>query len=143
MFTEFMRSSMSLNQSQIIPTNQPDPRLETHKIDSSPLVISERLNGDNYALWAVLMKAAISGRGMISHMTGVPTPPAKTDPAFGRWQQADHCVFTWLTQNVEQRLVSRISQYPTAREIWKSLEITYASEETRFKCMTYTSKQSH
>lgn len=127
MFAEFMRSSMAHSQNQIVPTNQADPKTETHIIDSSPLIISERLNGENYALWAVLMKAAISGRGMIAHITGVPPRLAKIDPAFERWQQEDHCVFTWLTQNVKQRLVSRISQYPRAREIWKSLKITYAS----------------
>ena len=56
-----------------------------------------------------------------------PIPPAKTDQAFGKWQHADHCVFTWMAQNVEQRLVSRLTQYPTARDIWASLEVTYAS----------------
>ena len=66
-------------------------RTETraYRIDSSPLVISERLNGVNYPLWVVLMKAEISGRGMISHINGVSSPPAKTGQAFERWQQQD------------------------------------------------------
>ena len=126
MFAEFMRTSMAHTQNQIIPPESPH-KPESQRIDSSPLVIGERLNGENYSTWAILMKAAISGRGLISHITGVPTPPARTDQTFERWQQADHCVFTWLIQNVEQKLVSRLTQYPTAKEIWTSLEVTYAS----------------
>ncbi|XP_042012321.1 uncharacterized protein LOC121760762 [Salvia splendens] len=125
MFAEFMRVSIAQNQSQITNPIAPDPT--PYRIDSSPLVIAEKLNGDNYPQWSILMKAAIGGRGDdVSHHWS-PTPPAKTDPTFGRWQQADHCVFTWLTQNVEPRLVSRLTQYPTARDIWVSIEVTYAS----------------
>lgn len=85
------------------------------------------MNGENYSEWAVLMKTAISGRGMVSHVTGVPPPPPRTDPAFPQWQQADHCVFTWLTQNIEPRLVSRVLKQPTAKHIWDALAITYGS----------------
>ncbi|XP_042027341.1 uncharacterized protein LOC121774557 [Salvia splendens] len=124
LFAEFMRTSIA--QSQQITTTTPN-HPETQRIDTSPLLIGTKLNGENYSLWAIHMMAAISGRGMISHITGVPTPPARTDPTFSRWQQGDHCVFTWLIQNLEQKLVNRVSQYPTARDVWKSLEVTYAS----------------
>ena len=103
MFAELMRTTIAHNQQQIIPINPPEPKPEAYRIDSTPLVISERLNGENYPLWAVLMKAAISGRGMISHINGVSSPPAKTDQAFKQWQQQDHCVFTWLVHNMESK----------------------------------------
>lgn len=73
------------------------------------------------------IRKSISSRGMVSHITGVPPPPLETDPDFLRWQRADNLVFTWLVHNLEQKLVNRVSQYPTAKEVWDSLSITYAS----------------
>ena len=97
MFAEFMRTSIAHSKKAMIPTDSPpNQKSESYSFESSPLIIGEKLNGENYTTWVVLMKAAISGRGLISHITGVPTPPARTDQAFERWQQADHCVFTWL-----------------------------------------------
>ena len=67
---------------------------------------------------------------MVSHMIGVPPPPPRTDPTFPEWQQADHCVLTWLTQNIEPRLAGRVSKQPTAKHIWDALAVTYGSGET-------------
>ena len=53
--------------------------------------------------------------------------PATIDPAFPQRQQADHCVFTWLTQNIEPRLVSRVLKQLTAKHIWDALAVTYES----------------
>ena len=64
---------------------------------------------------------------MVSHITGVSPFPLRTDPAFPQWQQADHCVFTWLMQNIEPRLVSRVLKQPTAKHIWDALVVTYES----------------
>lgn len=48
------------------------------------LSIGIKLGGDNYALWATLMKKAIGGRGRGSHITGEPIPPPKTDKTYTR-----------------------------------------------------------
>lgn len=109
-------------------TNNPPEPPTTYKIDTQPLHIGgNKLNGENYSTWAVLIHTAISGRGMVSHITGVPPPPPRTDPGFPQWQQADHCVFTWLIQNIEPRLVNRVSKQPTAKHIWDALAVTYGS----------------
>ena len=122
-FANFMRNSFATNQSK-----PPETAAVSYRIDTQPLHIGgNKLNGENYSLWSVLMKTAISGRGMVSHVTGVPPSPPRTNPTFIQWQQADHCVFTWLIQNIEPRLVSRISQHPTAKHIWDALAVTYGS----------------
>lgn len=123
-FANFMRNSFAMNQPS---NNQPETPIP-HKIDTLPLHIGgNKLNGENYAVWVVLVQTAISGRGMVSHLTGVPPPPPRTDPTFPQWQQADHCVFTWLIQNIEPRLVSRVTKQPTAKHIWDALAVTYGS----------------
>lgn len=43
--------------------------------NSENLSLGIKLGGDNYALWATLMKKAIGGRGRSSHITGDPMPP--------------------------------------------------------------------
>ena len=130
-FANFMRNSFAMNKSN---TDPPEKPAQPYKIDTQPLDIGgNKLNGENYSLWSVLMKTAISGRGMVSHVTGVPPSPPRTDPAFAQWQQADHCVFTWLIQNIEPRLVSRISQHPTAKHIWDALAVTYGSGGDRIQ----------
>lgn len=119
LFSNFMRNSFANNQpqpNQMIEANKPE-NTTPYRIDSQPLIVGMKLNGENYPVWSVLMRNSISGRGMISHITGVPPPP----------QQADHCVFTWLVQNLETKLISRVMQQPTAKHIWDSLAVTYAS----------------
>ncbi|KAJ0622886.1 hypothetical protein HanIR_Chr01g0025661 [Helianthus annuus] len=91
------------------------------------LSLGIKLGGDNYALWATLMKKAIGGRGKSSHITGEPTPPSKTEASFTVWEQDDQCVFTWIIQNLEPNLVNNVSQYPTAKALWDGLATTYGS----------------
>ncbi|KAJ0845341.1 hypothetical protein HanRHA438_Chr15g0712531 [Helianthus annuus] len=93
--------------------------------NSENLSLGIKLGGDNYALWATLMKKAIGGRGRSSHITGDPKPPSKTDTDYSRWEQDDQCVFTWIIQNLESNLVNNVSQYPTAKALWDGLETTY------------------
>lgn len=95
--------------------------------NSENLSIGIKLSGDNYSLWATLMKKAIGGRGRGSHLTGEPSLPSKTDQAYVRWEQDDQCVFTWLIQNIESSLVNNVSQYPTAKALWDGLAVTYGS----------------
>ncbi|XP_076929901.1 uncharacterized protein LOC143594477 [Bidens hawaiensis] len=96
--------------------------------NSENLSLGIKLEGDNYALWATLMKKAIGGRGRSSHITGEPSPPSKDDTAFAKWEQDDQCVFTWLIQNIDASLVNNVSQYPTAKTLWDGLAVTYGSE---------------
>jgi len=60
------------------------------------LSISFKLNGDNYPLWATLMKKAIGDRGKKSHLTGIPLALEEIEPAYEKWEQADQIVFTWI-----------------------------------------------
>ena len=96
-------------------------------VNPENLSLGIKLSGDNYSLWANLIRKAIGGRGKGSHITGIPPPPQTTDQAYKRWEQDDQCVFTWLIQNIEANLVNNVSQYPTSRALWDGLAITYGS----------------
>lgn len=73
------------------------------------------------------MKIAIGGRGKGSHITGVPSPPAPTEPSYQNWEQSDQLVFTWLIDNIDDSLVNNVSKYSTAKALWDGLAITYGS----------------
>ena len=81
------------------------------------LSIGFKLNGDNYPLWATLIKKAISGRGKKSHLTGIPLAPEEIEPGYEKWEQADQTVFTWIIQNIEISLINNVSQFPTAKAL--------------------------
>ncbi|XP_047955338.1 uncharacterized protein LOC125201319 [Salvia hispanica] len=119
-FAEFLRLSMSS-----IPNKTPE---KTHHPESlGDITVRAKLDGDNYPLWADLMDRAIGGRGLTSHINGVSVPPSRNDPTYQPWQQRDHCVFTWIINNMAADLVNEVSQYATAKDLWDGLAITYGS----------------
>ena len=106
-FTEFMRLSMS----------QKNQNQQPSSIESLGEVrLAEKLNGDNYPLWAKLMRRAIRGKGLASHVTGVTDPPPPTDPNYNRWQQREDCCFNWIINNIDASLVNEVSQYERNRD---------------------------
>ncbi|XP_021718356.1 uncharacterized protein LOC110686079 [Chenopodium quinoa] len=87
--------------------------------------ISKKLNHSNYTKWSKLMQLAIGGRGRLNHITVV--PPSPTDPEIVKWTQRDSIVISWIIDNIEPELQNQYLDYPTANELWKSIEIMYGS----------------
>jgi len=85
------------------------------------LSIGFKLNGDNYSLWATLMKKAIGSRGKKSHLTGI------IEPTYEKWEQADQTIFTWIIQNIKISLINNVSQFSTSKALWEGLTTTYES----------------
>jgi len=81
------------------------------------LSIGFKLNGDNYPLWATLLKKTISGRGKKSHLTGISSAPEEIEPTYEKLEHADQIVFTWIIQNIETSLINNVSQFPTAKAL--------------------------
>lgn len=53
--------------------------------NSENLTLGIKLSDDNYALWATLMRKAISGRD--SHITGEPSSLSKADQVYTHWNK--------------------------------------------------------
>ena len=75
------------------------------------------------------MEIVIGGRGRLSHLTGQPAPPNPNDAEYIAWRQRDLQVFSWITQAIEPTLVTQYIHYPTCRDLWNGLAITYQSGE--------------
>ena len=97
--------------------------------NNHPVTIDIKLNNHNYVLWARMMEIAIGGRGRLSHLTGQPIPPNPTDTEYPAWRQTDLQVFSWITQAIDPTLVTQYIHYPTCRDLWNGLAVTYQSGE--------------
>jgi len=102
-------------------------RIQQTQANLDNLSIGFKLNGDNYPLWATLMKKAIGGRGKKSYLTGIPPAPEEIEPVYEKWEQADQTIFTWIIHNIETSLINNVSHFPTAKALWEELATTYRS----------------
>ncbi|XP_047947116.1 uncharacterized protein LOC125193380 [Salvia hispanica] len=91
--------------------------------------IGVKLDGNNFPVWSRLMRIAIGGRELLDHIEGDAEPPKKDDPKFKSWQAADYVVFSWMIQNMEQRLVLQFAQHQTAASMWRSLQTMFGARK--------------
>ena len=82
MFAEFMRTSIAHSKKAMIPTDSPpNQKSESYSFESSPLIIGEKLNGENYTTWGS-HESGNQREGIdISHH-GSPNPSGKDRPSF-------------------------------------------------------------
>ena len=128
-FAEFMKFMNKSGNKAESPPKQPQHQLES----LGEIHLEEKLNGDNYSIWANLMERAIGGKGLTSHIAGGSEPPLTDDPGYSKWQQRDHCCFSWIIKNLETSLVNQVSQYETAKDLWEGLAVTYGSGADPFQ----------
>lgn len=102
---------------------------------SDSLKISLKLNSQNYALWARMIRVAIGGKSksLLSHLSGDPAPPDPLDDRYEQWEQDDLIVFSWLIQNIEPALASNLTEFPTAKTLWDALVVTYSSGKDKLQ----------
>lgn len=67
----------------------------------------------------------IVGQEKLHHLTGVPEPPWSDESEYAQWEQDDLIVCSWMLHNMEPDLVHHYAQFPTAKELWKSLLAMY------------------
>ncbi|XP_019158475.1 PREDICTED: uncharacterized protein LOC109155214 [Ipomoea nil] len=102
---------------------------------SDRLKISVKLNNQNYALWARMIRVAIGGKSktLLSHLSGNPAPPDPKDEKYVQWEQDDLVVFSWLIQNIKPALASNLTEFPTAKSLWDALVVTYSSGKDKLQ----------
>jgi hypothetical protein len=96
-----------------------------HSLDHSGLLlVTKRLNGDNYPIWKRSMIIALTAKNKIGFVNGsIETPSQATKPAdFALWERCDKMVLSWLLNAVEPDLAKGAVYADTARDIWKDFE---------------------
>ncbi|KAF7151476.1 hypothetical protein RHSIM_Rhsim02G0004200 [Rhododendron simsii] len=95
-----------------------------HSSDHPGLVlVSKRLNGDNYAMWYRSMLIALTAKNKIGFVDGTIEPPSasKKPMDFALWVRCDKMVLSWLLNSVEPDLADGVVYAETSHEVWEDL----------------------
>ena len=67
----------------------------------------------------------ISRRDKLGYINGDLPQPAPIDPLFRRWRTENSVVKGWLINTMDSSLVSTFIWYPTAKEVWDAITVTF------------------
>ena len=74
------------------------PNQNFNESSNQNVILTEKLNNQNYVKGSKLMYLAINGRGWLSHITA--DPLSMTDQDYTKWVQKDSLVFSWIIENI-------------------------------------------
>jgi hypothetical protein len=88
------------------------------------LLVTKRLNGDNYPTRKRSMIIALTTKNKIGFVNGsIETPSQATKPAdFALWERCDKMVLSWLLNAVKPDLAEGVVYADTTRDIWKDFK---------------------
>jgi Retrotransposon gag protein len=125
---EKLTQLITLQQNQIMSLSQIDTHKPATTVVEAPIQpnpISIKLDDTNYTLWSQAMRMYVKGRDKMRHITGNPSPPLPSDPLFQRRDIDDSIVKGWLINSLDPKLQNTFIQYPTAKEVWDAVAITF------------------
>jgi transposase InsO family protein len=82
-----------------------------------------KLDGKNYPIWCQSILMCLKAREKLRHIREA--PPARTDPAFNRWDIEDTTVKGWICNSLDKNLYGKFLRYPTAKEVWDAIATTF------------------
>ena len=87
------------------------------------LLVSKRLNGDNYNSWHRAMKISLSGKNKTYFITGkIKEPHEASNPEeHALWQRYNDMVLSWILNSLELELADFVLSCNTPYAIWEDL----------------------
>ncbi|KAL0854234.1 hypothetical protein Bca101_059386 [Brassica carinata] len=97
------------------------------------------LNGVNYLLWSRLVKTALGGRGLWSHVYHVAEGKSSKQTSLGedgkevvvaddgKWDQEDLMVLTIIQGSLDTPILEAYSYCETSKELWDTLQKVYGN----------------
>ena len=67
----------------------------------------------------------ILGKDKLGYINGDLPQPEPNDPSFRRWRTENSVVKGWLIGSMNPSLVSNFIRFPTAKQVWDSIAVTY------------------
>ncbi|CAN6684469.1 unnamed protein product [Malus baccata var. baccata] len=95
-----------------------------HHSDHPNLVlVSKKLNGDNYSSWARGMQISLSAKNKLAFINGdVQEPSSSDDPdAHAAWRRCNDMILSWLLHSLEPDLQESFLFNTTAKDVWDDL----------------------
>ncbi|KAM1033353.1 hypothetical protein TB2_036345 [Malus domestica] len=95
-----------------------------HHSDHPNLVlVSKKLNGDNYTTWARGMEISLSAKNKLGFINGdIAEPSSSEDPdAHAAWRRCNDMILSWLLHSLEPDLAESVLFSTTAKAVWDDL----------------------
>ncbi|KAJ0947986.1 putative RNA-directed DNA polymerase [Helianthus annuus] len=99
-------------------------------------MITLKLSTSNYLSWQYQILPLLANQGLIGHVDGTSSPPAKTvlidnkdqpNPEFSSWSIQDQQAILILNSSLTEEAIAEILGLSTARQIWTALEAAYSN----------------
>ncbi|XP_070675660.1 uncharacterized protein [Malus domestica] len=104
-----------------------------HHSDYPNLVlVSKKLNGDNYATWARGMEISLSAKNKLGFINGnVQEPSFSEDPdTHAAWRHCNDMILSWLLHSLEPDLAESVLFSTTAKVVWDDLRERFSQSNT-------------
>ncbi|KAL0696244.1 hypothetical protein Bca4012_063424 [Brassica carinata] len=120
----------------ISTTHTVKAKMDSNNNNNRTLSIPVTLKGVNYLLWARMVKIALGGKGLWSHVS-TETAPKQTIQGEdgkemvvadeGKWGQEDLMVLTALLSSLEPAIMESYSYCETTKQLWDTLYKVYGN----------------
>jgi len=114
---------LSSGDSSSAPSTLGSPLFLHHSDHPSLLLVSKRLNGDNYNSWHRAMKISLSAKNKTGFITGkIKEPHEASNPEeHALWQRCNDMVLSWILNSLEPELADSVLSCNTPHAIWEDL----------------------
>ena len=93
-----------------------------HSDNPGTVLVSQLLNGDNYASWNRSMLIALSVKNKLGFVDGSILKSDGSDPQLlNAWRRNNHIVIAWLMNSVSKEISSSLLFGESAAKIWTDL----------------------
>ncbi|KAL0379085.1 UNVERIFIED_CONTAM: hypothetical protein Sradi_3214000 [Sesamum radiatum] len=93
--------------------------------NTSMIMISAPLNGNNWLTWSRSVRIALEGRDKLGYIDGSITKPTEGSMDYKQWRIVDSIVRTWILGTISKDIVNAFLYSPSARSLWVELEARY------------------
>ncbi|KAL6206049.1 hypothetical protein ACLB2K_023300 [Fragaria x ananassa] len=113
-------SSSSCNSSNDESAN---PFFLHHSDHPGLVLVSKRLNGDNYTSWCRVMRISLSAKNKTGFITGKIKEPSETSNPddHALWQRCNDMVLSWIINSLEPDLANSVLSCMTPHVVWEDL----------------------
>ncbi|KAF8404090.1 hypothetical protein HHK36_008970 [Tetracentron sinense] len=102
---------------------EPGQALYLHHSDNpGTILVSQPLNGDNYATWSRSMSMALSAKNKTGFIDGSMPKPNASSTKYSLWVRCNNMVSSWLLNSINPDLAHSVLYIDSAYEIWTDLK---------------------
>ncbi|CAL9020392.1 unnamed protein product, partial [Prunus brigantina] len=99
-----------------------------HGENPNQSLVTELLNGENYATWSRSVHMALSAKNKLGFINGKFEAPSSTKQPdeYESWERCNNMILSWLAHSVAPDLASSVVFASTAHEVWEDFRERFA-----------------